>query len=105
MGGECSHHCAIPAPHEARKVFIYENNHISGKELDDLLVPLFAEPGREGASLTRYLEDVNCTMVAQLVEHRDVTPVVVRLTSAGPSLRVLITEEKVLSLQLHLHMV
>ena len=54
-------------PYEARKLFISENNQISGEELDDLLVPLFAEPGSNKRELeervsiyfTRYLEDVN----------------------------------------------
>ena len=37
--------CMRQHPYEARKLFIYENNQISGEELDDLLVPLFAKPG------------------------------------------------------------
>lgn len=59
--------CMRQHPYEARKLFIYENNQISGEELDDLLVPLFAKPGsnkreleeRVSFNFTRYLEDVN----------------------------------------------
>ena len=43
------------------------------------------------------------TPVAQLVEHRAVMQEVMSSTLAGPSLK--ITEEKVLPLQVHLHIV
>ena len=66
-------------PYETRKLFIYENNQISGEELDDLLVPLFAKPGsnkrelEEKVSLnfTRYLEDVNDAKVKGTIEDFD----------------------------------
>ena len=59
--------CMRQHPYEARKLFIYENNQISGGELNNLLVPVFAEPGSNKRELeervsfyfTRYLEDVN----------------------------------------------
>ena len=59
--------CIRQHPYEASKLFIYENNQISGEELDDLLVPLFAKSGsnkreleeRVSFNFTRYLEDVD----------------------------------------------
>lgn len=71
--------CMRQHPYEARKLFIYENNQISGEELDDLLVPLFAEPGsnkreleeRVSFNFTRYLEDVNDAKVKGTIEDFD----------------------------------
>ena len=71
--------CMRQHPYEARKLFIYENNQISGEELDDLLVPLFAKSGsnkreleeRVSFNFTRYLEDVNDAKVKGTIEDFD----------------------------------
>ena len=66
-------------PYEARKLFISENNQISGEELDHLLVPLFAEPGsnkreleeRVSFNFPRYLEDVSDAKVKGTIQDFD----------------------------------
>ena len=71
--------CMRQHPYEARKLFIHENNQISGDELDDLLVPFFAKPGsnkreleeRLSSNFTRYLEDVNDAKVKGTIEDFD----------------------------------
>ena len=87
--------CMRQHPYEARKLFIYENNQISGEELDDLLVPLFAEPGsnkreleeRVSFNCTRYLEDVNDAKVKGTIEDFDTAEKSHIVVTAGMALQ------------------
>ena len=71
--------CMRQHPYDSRKLFTYENNQISGEELDNLLVRLFAEPGsnkreleeRVSLNFTRYLEDVIDAEVKGTIEDFD----------------------------------
>ena len=70
--------CRRQHPYEAKKLFIHENNQISAKEIDDRLVPLFAEHGsnkreleEKGFNFTRYLEDVNDAKIEGTIEDFD----------------------------------
>lgn len=76
--------------YEARKLFTYENKQISG-ELDDRLVPLFAEPGsnkreleeRVSFNFTRYLEDVIDAKVKGTIEDFDTAEKSLVVITAG----------------------